>query len=279
MEPQLRVIGQNDLSAEATVLAGTYQLGEPQAEYKIGLKKWMVTYIWMGIIGAIIGIVLAVLGLMGMASDDSAWQLAVVGVACFFGCLYLIARYARYPLVRRSWKVVVCAKGFIFTKNGQAEAFAWDQIESVWQEIKVYKKYGTTTGTTYKYTVRRKDGVQVLIDDTFEDNDVLGQKIVEEAHNVQLPLAIEAFHAGQTLHFGPLSISAQGLSNGKELLPWDGTIRRINISNGYFEVKKTDKLLLWANIEVSKIPNVLVLHNLIRYITSPSPEAEQVDAK
>lgn len=53
MAQQMRVLQHEQLPAEALQLAGAYQLGTPQREYKVGVKIWR-TIAWI-VLGAILG--------------------------------------------------------------------------------------------------------------------------------------------------------------------------------------------------------------------------------
>jgi len=272
MEPQLRVLQQQALPPEAEQLASTYQLGKPRADYKVGLTKWMRSYIIIGIVGVIICAFLAAITFN--SPDDSTRQLALLCV--FFGvlCIVLIGYYLRFPVLYGAWHVFVCDGGFIFSRGKVAECFRWDQIEGVWEDLKAYSRYGMRTGTTHKYTIRRNDGVQVQFDDRFVEVETLGETIAHEVKERMLPRLIAAFQAGQTVHFGPISLNMQGVSNGKDRLPWE-EIRGISTEDGYFKVRKEGKIVNWAAVEVAKIPNINVLQELIGHITSRPVEDDK----
>ncbi len=272
MEQQLRVLQQQELPPEAEVLASTHQLGKPRADYRVGLTKWMLTYIIIGIVGVIICAVLAAITFN--SPNESDQQLALLCVVFAVLCGILAVRYLRFPLLYRGWHVFVCDEGFIFSTGKSTEAFRWDQIEGVWQELKAYSKYGMRTGVTHKYTVRRTNGAQVEFDDRFVEVETLAETIMSEVKERMLPRLIAAFQAGETLHFGPVNLNMQGVSNGKERLPWE-EIRGISTEDGHFRVRKEGKLITWAAIEVAKIPNIDVLDELIRHLTSRPGEDDK----
>lgn len=79
------------------------------------------------------------------------------------------------------------------------------------------------------------------------------------------PQLLAAYNAGNVITFGPLSISRQGVSNGKELLPWP-SITEIGVRQGCVSVGKEGKWFDWSNVAVSHIPNYYVFMALTRYI-------------
>ena len=273
MAQPLRVLQQEQLSDEAGQLATQYSLGAPTADYKVVLNKEKRTYIIIGIVGTLLcG---AASGIFFAPTENYNVGVGLLCIAFALFCLGMAVRYATYPLRYKTWHIYTCDNGFIFSKGGKAEVFPWEKIESFWQQITQHKRYGMNIGMTHKYTVRRSDGTEVILDDKFGNVDKLGETINEEIIKVKLPQAIAAFASGQVLSFGPISISPQGVTKGKDLLPWD-QIKRIYVADGYFIIDRDKKLLNWANIEASKIPNVLLLSALITHFTlEPEDDKEE----
>jgi hypothetical protein len=257
----LRILQSQEFSPEATQLAGTYQLGEPLADYKVGLTKRMRTYAIIGIAGTIFWAVLIYLGLTSPQNNDG--MSGTLTFAAFaLGCLGLAVYYLTIPVIK-PWHVYVCKEGFAFTNGKKSEPYRWDSIASVMLDITSYSQYGMNTGTTYKYTVRRNDGEKLVLDDKFIDVDALGNTITQEAAVHMLPRVMADFNAGQTITFGSLSVNQQGVSNGRNILPWS-EVSGVFINKGFVIVLQKGKKSSWANIRVAKVPNVFVLDALVR---------------
>ncbi len=252
MSQQMRVLQHQQLPPEAEQLAGTYQLGTPQAEYKVGSTKQIILWI---ILSAILGIVTLV----------SPGDVMILMLIILLPCLGMILYYAFRPLIYRSWHVYVCTDGFVFTRGNKIEAFRWDQIEAMWQAVTRRYINGIYTGTVHRYTVRGRDARQVIFSDRFTNVEELGNTISRAITNYQLPQVIATYNAGNTLTFGPLSISTQGVSNGKELLPWS-QVKEMGVNRGVVTVRKEGKWLNWSSARVAQIPNVFVFMALANYI-------------
>lgn len=256
----LRILQSQEISPEATQLAGTYQLGEPLADYKVGLTKRMRTYVILGAVGTIICAGLTYLVWTSPQDNDS--MSGIILLAAFtLGCLGLAIYNLLIPVIYRTWHVYVCKNGFVFTSGKKHEPYRWDAIASVILDIKSYQQYGMNTGTTYKYTVQRNDGEKLVLDDKFIDVDALGNTITQEATVHMFPNVLANFSAGQTIAFGPLSVNKQGMSNGKNTLPWS-EVRGVFVNKGFVIVLQKGKKSSWANIRVAKVPNVFVLDAL-----------------
>jgi len=261
MSQPLRVLQQEQLSSEATQLAAQHDLGAATGDYKVVLNKEKRTYIIMGIIGAI-----GLFALSGVFLVPTANFSITVGLLCIafaLLCLGMAIRYGTYPIRYKTWHIYTCDNGFIFSKEGKAEVFSWEQIESLWHRVTQHKSYGMNIGMTHKYTVRRTDGTTVILDDKFENVDKLGDIINVAVIKVKMPQGLAALSRGELINFGPISISQQGITKGKELLPWDQA-RAVDVSGGYFIVNRHKQMLSWAHIEVYNIPNALLLITLIR---------------
>ncbi|HEU5227713.1 MAG TPA: DUF6585 family protein [Ktedonobacteraceae bacterium] len=259
MEQQMRVLQQQQLPPEAAQLAATYQLGTPQTEYKVGVKK--STMITMIVIGILAG------GGFGVGALNSTSQTSTMLVLLGFSLLFigLALYYVFLPVIYHSWHVYVCTDGFAFTRGNAIEAFRWDQIEAMWQSVTKHYTNGVYTGTTHIYTVRSRDGRKVVLNDKFANVEQLGNTISQQITNYLLPQVVSAYNAGNTITFGPLSISKQGVSNSKELLPWS-QIKEMGVNRGVVTVKKEGKWLSWSSVMVAKVPNIFVFMALVNYV-------------
>jgi len=256
----MRVLQQQQPSPEAQQLAASYQLGTPLNEYKVGYggrKKVALIIMFIVLIG--LG------GLFGAAAaDPSTGQQAlfvVLCLACVAFAIYLVLQ----PVLYRSWRAYVCSDGLLSVRGNKIEPFRWDQIEAMWRSVTKHYTNGIYTGTTHVYTVRSSDGRQVVFNDRFANVEQLGDTISREVTNRLLPQVIRAYHAGNTITFGPLSISQQGVSNGKELLQWS-QIKEMGVNRGVVTVKKEGKWLNWSSVMAAKVPNIFVFMALVNYV-------------
>lgn len=262
----LRILQSQEISPEATQLAGTYQLGEPLVDYKVGLTKSMRTYVILGGVGAILFATLAYLASTSSQDNDSTSPTLVLAAFALV-CLGLVIYYLIIPVIYRAWHVYVCKEGFVFTSGKKHEPYRWDAIASVMLDIRNAKMYGINVGTSHKYTVQRNDGEKLVLNDKFIDVDALGNTVTQEATQHMLPKVMADFNAGQTITFGPLSVNQQGVSNGKNMLPWP-EVHGVFVNKGFVTVLQKGKKSSWANIQVSKVPNVFVLDALARSLAT-----------
>ncbi|MBV9615825.1 MAG: hypothetical protein JO031_10260 [Ktedonobacteraceae bacterium] len=264
MFPSVQATKDQSPSGKAEQLAAAYQLGTPQQEYRVRYTRMILV---CGIISLLLWFGFAFLAYNMYTSprniNDSNNVPIVIGVGVMF---LLIGLYCLlYPVLYRSWHVYVYSEGFAFTKGSKVDAFRWDQIDCMWQAITRRYMNGIYMGTLYKYTVRGMNGRQVVLNNRIADVGSLGAIISDMVTRVKLPQVLAAFRAGQTITFGRLSVSLQGVSNGKELVPWS-QIKEIGVSRGYVTVRKEGKWLSWSSVQVAKIPNFFIFFALVNTI-------------
>jgi len=248
------------LPLEMQNLASMYQLGTPMAEYRGGFTGRAI--------GAIVaGVFLVVLfGFIWIGSAAGSDPASSVVFAIFtLLSLAFLAWATISPLLSNSWRVYVFNQGFVFLKGGQPDIFRLAEIRAIWQRVTQYYRYGIRTRTTHKYTIERADGHRIVLNDRIKKVGELGYGLSQQISEFMLPHMITAYNAGNVITFGPLSVSRQGVSNGREMLPWP-SIKEIGASRGIVRVRQEGRWLNWSTVAVASIPNFPVFMALTRYI-------------
>jgi hypothetical protein len=247
--------------------AAAAQLGEqPRAEYHVKTK---VSRIISGILLIVIGVACGAGGLASVSTlqdTSSLLVLLLLGLAALLliaGGLYAMF----YAVIYKNWAAYLYERGFVHKKgNEAAQPFRWDQIEAVWYHVTRHYRNGVYTGTTHNYRVRRQDGYQITLTDRFADVASLGDAVNNQVTAAKIPLVIAAYNAGQTITFGPLTLSQQGIRNSIDnLLPWS-EIKEVSLRNGYVAVSKAGKWLKWSSQPVRNIPNIFLFMALVRFV-------------
>lgn len=240
-------------------LASTYQLGAPMAEYRGGFSgRDIGNIILISIITIIYGVVW-----IGVAADNA--DFSEIGLIVFLICLAGLAWTIINPIIGISWRVYIFNQGFVVSKGGQPDILRWTEIRAMWQQITRRYYKGIYRGTTHKYTIERADGRRIILNDKFKKVEALGDALSQQITNTMWPHVLAAYNAGNTITFGRLSVSQQGVSNGREFLPWP-SIKEIDVRRGYVSVRKEGKWFDWSHVAVSEIPNYYVFKALTRYI-------------
>lgn len=242
----------SSLSPEAYQMAATYQLGMPTAEYGPRFSTRKI----IGIVTLLVLIVGSVI--LGIISSQLAAFLIIAG--CAFALLLIVLGDTLLFLNKR---VYVCPGGLLYLHGKKTDAIRWDQVEAVWQRVTRRTSYGIQVAITHLYTLRRNDGATFKFDDHLGNVAALGNTIVSETARLLWPRCIAAYQAGQTVAFGQISLNQQGVSKGKELLPWQ-EVREINVNRGFIVIWKAgNPARRWKTIAAYLIPNVNVFMALV----------------
>lgn len=157
--------------------------------------------------------------------------------------------------LRRHRRVYILPNGFAWTDGRDKGYIAWPDIREVRQEVTRHSVNGIPTGTTHKYALTLSDGSRRVFGDRWPGIGELGDTIDEQSTRLLLPEAVRRFSEGETVAFGPLALSREGIQFKGEALPWE-EVKDMNLSAGFVTISKEGKWLRWANLAVSQIPNV-----------------------
>jgi len=226
-----------------------------------GMGPWLAHYPGKRLGWRLIPFAIFILGpLAGAVAAAAAGVWAAVAVLGLMGLgfLALALRAPNFNPRAAARHVYVFEQGMIETDTNGATDYRWDQIEWVTQAITIHRTNGIKTGTTYLYTVRRVDGKTTKITHFYDRIAQLGNTIADRVTDVQLPRAIDALRAGQTVTFGDLSLNMTGMASaGKGALPWT-EIQKVTVNQGVVSVAKQGKWLSWSAKQARDIPNLFV---------------------
>ena len=166
-------------------------------------------------------------------------------------------------LAQRGKIVEVYENGLVRLRGKTVKVTRWDDIDAVWQQITRNYYNGVYTGTTYVYTIQTRNGEKFKITNVYKDVESLGNIMQSEVTKRLLPPMVRAYQSGQTVSFGKLSLSPQGLIYKDKQLAWN-EIKDLKIDRGYISVKKEGgRWSNWASVSAASVPNLLVFLAMI----------------
>ena len=207
------------------------------------------------VVGAVALVIAAaatpLLGVAGIADRTRDWVLfGLVLLAFGVGLGGLTWAQVRNP-------VAIFERGFAWWRGADLRWAYWDDVESVSAFRKRQNPMGfVPVGGTYIYRVKLRDGEQIkFTGDTTPHVHRLGEAIVEATMPRVLAEANDALARGDTVTFGPVSISEErGLALEGTLYPWD-EIGALEYSSGYFHCRRKEARLRGSTVDVRKVPN------------------------
>jgi hypothetical protein len=221
---------------------------------------------------------------------DFAWIPESKGLAK----LFMGARKRQDVRTGRSLRFFVFSWGVRWIDGAEEVSAGWDEVTYVWQAVTRHSANGSPTYTDYRYTLRLADGRSRSFRGSLTARrarasgavrlkptpgmttpvtiEQLGRLLDTEVTRAQLPTAIDRLNAGNSVSFGPLTLSPTGIAAGGQSLPWN-EVAEVQTRKGVVSVRKTGKWLAWKRAQVSEIPNYFVFDALVRANLSQPPPA------
>lgn len=228
-------------------IARTYQLGTIKTIHDTGQSAQRSGS--RGTIFLLIGIILVIIGIAAGSTGVIFWLFG--GIMAIIG---LIAIIQSSNLQATNLHVYVCEHGLIVEQHGMSPTpLRWDSL-LVWRSVTKHYRNGVYTHTSYVYTLS-DNNLKVTFNNNMAGIVQLGDLISENVTRARLPDYLRSYNAGQSISFGPLSLSKKGVSNGIEILPWS-SVRDIDVSQGIIRVKKEGGWFSWKNVSASSVPNL-----------------------
>jgi uncharacterized protein DUF6585 len=157
--------------------------------------------------------------------------------------------------------VAVYPHGFAYQKGRQVDFCTWDRIATFWS----HRKCVEGAAPNYKYWVTRDDGAVFAFKSNRVNNvEELAGRIYTNVRDRLFPAALVAYSAGQPVEFGPIAIDRDGLTYRDEHLSW-GRMDGIPAADADsdFVVKKQGNTYAWCELSTARIPNFLILQELL----------------
>lgn len=247
---ETNIAQQNMLPLEVQQAAAAQRLGTFIKVYKSSLTRTII-----GVVFFLVGGILFLAG--GIFPTDISIVTRVI--LLFFGISFAaLAIYMAFTVIRvAGQQIYLFQQGMVIFKKNQVQAIHWNQISEVLQSITRNYRNGVYVGTTYIFTLRLADGYQIKLDNLTKNIAELGPAVAQGITRELVPRAFQTLQTGQTLTFAPFSVNYQGISKGREFIPW-GQVEAINVNRGYVKIKTVGTSKSWSSVMVSKIPNYLV---------------------
>jgi len=255
----------------------TSRLGEPEATHRTNVRS----VAWRFVLGVLIVLAASVLhylmwsGAVKWPKGVKLWMLLLA--AMFIGPgvgLYLITFAVRGL---KLW-VLAYPTGLFVWHRGRVVSFPWDEIaalqisglpdkallnrprgadglpEAVWYDLgrSGRRLFGTTL------TLTRTDMEQVTLPSTLDDFPDLGVRVQRESFKRLFANLWAEFRAGRELGFGPVKCDDEGITIGKNNLPW-AEVDVLERVADKLEIKQKGKKRAWAKCELNEIVNLHIL--------------------
>jgi len=134
----------------------------------------------------------------------------------------------------------------------------WDDIEAIWHR---YNPWTSRPERVSAHTIQLRDGSKYTLSRLDIDQPALGQVLREQVTPLQLPPITAAYQAGQTLPFGPLRVSQEGIAMGEQVLPW-AQVKSVGLEANRLVIYEITQRKPWSKLAAAQVPNLYVLFAL-----------------
>ncbi len=146
--------------------------------------------------------------------------------------------------------------------NGAPAAIRWDEA-SVLQDIVRHTRNGVASHTTYLYTLTAPDGTHTKVSGItggiggMGRPEEWGKAIQEHVTTAQLPRCTVALHHGETLAFGDITVSRDGIAAKGDSVAWS-QLQEIRVKDGCVSLRVAGRWRALTTTAVARIPNFFV---------------------
>lgn len=236
-------------------------LGALRASYGPAARSVRATRT-VGLICIILGAAALVGGIvLALARDTGLLCLSVIGLALVVFGLWSVRRSE----ADASLRAALYEEGLLYSAGGAQEAYRWEDLSEVWQEVisREYRNAGHLRQTTHTYRLVMRDGRRLALDDRLQGIGELGEALQKAALPRLFWDALARYQRGETLAFGKLSLSREGLALGGRTLAW-GDLGPVEVGDGQLYIAEAGRSARWAELPVHEVPNVFVLLALVQ---------------
>ncbi|MGD8814568.1 MAG: hypothetical protein PVI78_08855 [Anaerolineales bacterium] len=232
-----------------------FSLGSPSSEYRIHRNRFVRN---------------AALSFLGFLL---LWLLDIVAgstlIIMFFALTLLaLAGYYLVMLVfKHDLRVIVFPEGITQTVQGSTQVVRWDDVSCLWERVEEYRFSWTLAYSVWRYTILTYSGERLIFDRTLKDIDAFGQTLKHKIGERLVPKITATLKTGQSVKFGDLSLSNQGLRYKEKLLTWD-ELKTIKVTQGQIYIQaKRRRWPYFASLKTRQVPNAFIFLRLMkRYV-------------
>lgn len=253
----------------AMVVSGYRQpasvLGNLQNTYGGRIPRRLLMLLWIATPLFAAGSVAITMLLLTDTDNAAAGDLAAAVVMdVLFGTLALALPIMAF--VHRGKTVRMFEQGIEFANRGRVVSVRWDEIQRVFFTNVLVRVNGISTGAQATCTLEGDSFGRIRLTQWFDGVAPLGEEVQRAIHPRLREQAGAAWNRNEPLWFGPLSVAPDGLRLGSKHLPWE-SVEHVAIDGGSVTIRAKGKMLAWAMLQRAKVPNALVLREIVSRAT------------
>ena len=161
-------------------------------------------------------------------------------------------------------------RGLVLQRGRKGSAVPWDEIREIHTRAVRYGLGRRPWGRQGELILVTRDGRRFRLDQSLSDYDELAETIKRNVYSALLDAYTRAFNHGQSLPFGPLALTPEGIQNGRKTLRWQD-VATVRLERGWLEAAPSERRAgPRLRFPARSIPNVDLCLQLIQELT-PHP--------
>jgi hypothetical protein len=166
----------------------------------------------------------------------------------------------------RGLRTSLYKSGMVYQRGRHKETLLWDQIQRVHTSAVSYGFSSLAWGAQTTLKLHSNDGRQLRLTHAVTDMSGLAETIKHQIFPGLLETYRRKYNQGDTLSFGPLSLTKNGVQRRDQMLPWEN-LGRISLGRGVLLIEPTDHNKdKRIRIPANRVPNVEICAQLIEHI-------------
>ncbi len=240
-----------------------YELGELERDFPVSRVE-----LWFNVLSiSVLSVVFAAMVLSripNLLAPQTVGDFACIAIGVLFsiggivGCGIVVLKAYRNRHVR----VLVFTDGFVCFRPDEVIACRWDAI--AWTATSFAQSPGVGS---HELTIHQHSGVELKLSQATElikDFPALIATVERKVAEQLMPAALAELDAGETLNFGAMELTPEGISVGERQLPW-AEIASIHEEQGHrITVEKKGAWTTWAAVHIGGVPNKRLLLEIAR---------------
>jgi hypothetical protein len=157
-------------------------------------------------------------------------------------------------LRKATLSVAVHAGGFVWSEGGARRTVLWHEIAGIRAGHVVRRAAGREV-RSHRYMIVLESGRELLATHLLTDAQLLAARVERELEERLLPSLRARREAGETVTFGPVKLTAQGIATGDGVVTWE-RLAKVEVEDGDIVVREADGKALrvpWATVMNAKL--------------------------
>jgi hypothetical protein len=177
----------------------------------------------------------------------------------------------------RGFRISLHTSGMVYRRGRRKETLLWNEIQRVHTSAVSYGFSSLAWGAQTNLKLHTNDGRQLRLTHALTDMSGLAETIKHQIFPGLLETYRRMFNQGETLSFGPLSLTETGVQHQDQILPW-GNLGRVSLGRGVLLLETTDSDKgNRIRIPAHRVPNVEICTQLIEHLRARQGGNHTVD--